>query len=218
MVEARGQSLVVVPPTHNLELLTVRKLCRLVVGAFLVTASAQGCTNDPSPAVMDPSELPTSTEGLPQAPSASEGVQYLPVLSFAEGAAAAASDMNAIVGETDRSPLPPDLSEVMFGLYSVASGSFTIAAIEDSGHSYLALLTAYPTRAAYDRLGSGGSRCDPSQWASTFVGGLTDETVEALERNRALEGFNSDAPEGDARVLMAWFLELILDGMAVDAS
>jgi hypothetical protein len=106
----------------------------------------------------------------------------------------------------------------MFGRYSAASGSFTIPEIEDSGNSSLALLTAYPTRTAYDRLGAGGSPCAPDLWATTFVGGLTDETVAALERNRALEGFNSDAPEGDSRAQMAWFLELILDGMATDAS
>ncbi len=173
--------------------------------------------------VLDPSEFPMSTDGLPKAPAGYTGVQYLPVLGFAgldcvEGATAAASGMNTVVGETDRSPLPPDLSEVMFGLYSAASGSFTIAAIEDSGNSYLALLTAYPTRAAYDRLGSGGFPCAPDLWATTFVGGLTDETVAAMERNRALEGFNSNAPEGDSRALMVWFLELILDGMVTDAS
>jgi hypothetical protein len=164
-------------------------------------------------------DLPTSTDGLPPAPGSYTGVQYVVVLSL-EGldcpgsAEAAATHMDTVVDETDREPVPPDLSEVMFGLYDVrADGERVVAAADDSG--YLALLTAYPTREFYDRVASGGDPCDPEDWARRFVGGLSEDTMHTLETGRHLQGIGDAAPD-DPRGKIMWLLSWWLDALGRD--
>lgn len=159
--------------------------------------------------VSDLDGLPTSTDGLPQAPGSYTGVQYIVVLSFqgldcAGSAEAAAAHMDTVVGETDREPSPPDLAEVMFGLYDVGDdGERVVAAADDSG--YLELLTAYATREYYDRGASGGDPCDPEDWAARFAAGLSEATMRTLVAGRHLQGIGDAAPD-DPRGKIEWLL------------
>ncbi len=122
--------------------------------ALTVTAAAavlSACSDGSSTPAVDPLTFPDSTASLGPAPSGYVGVRYVSVLRFTglscdQSAVASGSDLNEVVAES-----PPDLSAAMFGLYDAESGDVEIASAAGDG-DITALITAYPTRVALDRL------------------------------------------------------------------